>query len=77
MIGASWRRRLLQPWRRKQGRRLIDRLAAPQDDLLQVLVQQSGIGVLIIDRQGRIQWRSTGPMTPDQRTALMKAAGQH
>ncbi len=33
--------------------------------------------VLLIDRQGRIQWRSTGPMTPDKRAALMTAAGAH
>ena len=33
--------------------------------------------VLLVDRQGKVLWRSYGPMTPDKRTALMNAAGQH
>ena len=35
------------------------------------------IVVLLVDRQGHIFWRSSGPMTPDKRAALMAAAGQH
>jgi hypothetical protein len=45
------------------------------DDL--TIPNDKQIVVLLIDRQGRIQWRSSGPMTPDKRTALMSAAGQH
>lgn len=30
--------------------------------------------VLLIDREGKILWRSSGPMTPDKRSALMNAA---
>jgi len=45
------------------------------DDL--TIPNDKQIVVLLIDRQGRIQWRSSGPMTPDKRTALMNAAGQH
>jgi hypothetical protein len=45
------------------------------DDL--AIPNEKQIIALLIDRQGRIQWRATGPMTPDQRTALMTAAGQH
>ncbi len=33
---------------------LIDRLAGPLDDMLQVLVQEAAIGIAIIDRHGRI-----------------------
>ncbi len=33
--------------------------------------------VLLVDRQGKVLWRSSGPMTGDKRTALMNAAGQH
>jgi hypothetical protein len=33
--------------------------------------------VLLVDRQGKVLWRATGPMTPDNRTALMNAAGVH
>jgi hypothetical protein len=33
--------------------------------------------VLLVDRQGHILWRATGPVTDDKRTALMAAAGQH
>jgi hypothetical protein len=32
---------------------------------------------LLIDRQGRILWRSSGQMTPDKRASLMTAAGSH
>lgn len=31
---------------------------------------------LLVDRQGHILWRASGPMTPDKRTALMAAAQQ-
>ena len=31
--------------------------------------------VLLVDRQGKVLWRSSGPLTPDKRTALMTAAG--
>ena len=45
-------------WRRRQdirpAKRLIDRLAGPLDDMLQVLVQEAAVGVAIIDRHGRI-----------------------
>ncbi len=33
--------------------------------------------VLLVDRQGKVLWRSSGPLTPDKRTALMTAAGVH
>jgi hypothetical protein len=33
--------------------------------------------VLLVDRQGKVLWRSSGPLTPDKRTALMNAAGVH
>jgi hypothetical protein len=33
--------------------------------------------VLLVNRQGQILWRSSGPMTQDKRTSLMAAAGQH
>jgi len=32
---------------------------------------------LLIDRKGRILWRSSGPMTPDKRASLLTAAGSH
>ena len=35
-------------------RRLIERLAGPLDDMLQVLVQEAGVGIAIIDQRGRI-----------------------
>ncbi len=47
MIGAVWRH-VFRP------RRLIDRLAAPLDEMMQMLVQQSGAGILVIDRAGCI-----------------------
>jgi hypothetical protein len=31
--------------------------------------------VLLVDRTGKVQWRSSGPMTGDKRTTLMNAAG--
>lgn len=31
---------------------------------------------MLVDRQGRILWRASGPMTPDKRAALMAAAQQ-
>jgi hypothetical protein len=33
--------------------------------------------VLLVDRQGHILWRTSGPMSEDKRAALMAAAGQH
>lgn len=33
--------------------------------------------VLLIDRQGHILWRDSGPITDDKRAALMAAAGPH
>jgi hypothetical protein len=35
------------------------------------------IVVLLVDREGRVQWRSSGPITDDKRAALMAAAGPH
>ncbi|HEX4067846.1 MAG TPA: hypothetical protein VHZ09_17630 [Acidobacteriaceae bacterium] len=32
---------------------------------------------LLVNRQGQILWRASGPMTPDKRASLMAAAGQH
>jgi hypothetical protein len=32
---------------------------------------------LLIDRQGHVVWRASGPMTPDKRTSLITAAGTH
>ncbi|MFP5230604.1 MAG: hypothetical protein ACLGXA_23550 [Acidobacteriota bacterium] len=32
---------------------------------------------LLIDRQGKILWRASGPMTADKRAALTNAAGAH
>ena len=45
------------PWSRREDvrhRRLIERLAGPLDDMLQVLVQEAGVGIAIIDQRGRI-----------------------
>jgi hypothetical protein len=33
--------------------------------------------VLLVDRQGHILWRASGPLNDDKRTALMAAAGGH
>jgi len=33
--------------------------------------------VLLVDRQGHILWRASGPMTPDKRASLMAAAAAH
>lgn len=33
--------------------------------------------VLLVDRQGHVLWRSSGPMTQDKRSSLMAAASQH
>ena len=41
-------------WRPPRPRPLIERLAAPLDDMLQALVQESSVGIAIIDRQGRL-----------------------
>ena len=45
------------------------------DDL--TIPNEKEVVVLLIDRQGRIQWRASGPMTPDKRASLMAAAGAH
>ena len=45
------------PWqlrRRPTGRLLIDRLAAPLDDMMHILVQESSVGIAIVDREGRL-----------------------
>ncbi len=52
-VGRPWR----WPWRRgkdRHHRTLIERLSAPLDDMLQVLVQEAGVGIAIIDHRGRI-----------------------
>lgn len=41
------------------------------------ILNDKQVVVLLVDRQGKILWRATGPMTPDNRTALMNAAGVH
>ena len=42
-------------WRRKpRPKQLIERLAGPLDDLLQVLVQESSVGIAIIDQAGKL-----------------------
>jgi ATP10 protein len=33
--------------------------------------------VLLVDRQGKVLWRSSGPITADKRNALTNAAGVH
>jgi hypothetical protein len=38
---------------------------------------QKQVVALLINRQGRILWRSYGPMTRDKRASLMTAAAQH
>ncbi len=49
-------RRWEWPWAaRKAGpRKLIERLAGPLDDMLQVLVQESSVGIAIVDRNGKL-----------------------
>lgn len=44
------------PWTRRKPvpRRLIERLASPLDDMLQVLLQEAAIGIAIVDREGRL-----------------------
>jgi hypothetical protein len=32
---------------------------------------------LLVDRQGHVLWRASGPMTQDKRASLMSAAGSH
>ena len=49
---AFWASRGRRP--KTEAKRLIDRLAAPLDDMLQVLVQEAAAGVAIIDRHGLI-----------------------
>ncbi len=33
--------------------------------------------ILLVDRDGHILWRASGPMTPDKRASLMAAASAH
>lgn len=33
--------------------------------------------ILLVNRQGQILWRASGPMTPDKRASLMAAAARH
>ncbi|MEJ1977535.1 MAG: ATP-binding protein [Acetobacteraceae bacterium] len=56
MSEIVWRRGLLPAWRgrKREDVRLVDRLAGPLDGMLQVLVQQSGVGIVVVDPQGRI-----------------------
>ena len=58
MVSArwAWSAGLAWPWRRGElvAKSLIDRLAGPLDDMLQVLVQEAAVGIAIIDRHGRI-----------------------
>ncbi len=44
------------PWaqRKPRAKRLLERLSGPLDDMLQVLVQESAVGIAIIDRTGHI-----------------------
>ena len=44
------------PWsnRRPATKKLIERLAGPLDDMLQVLVHESAVGIAIVDRTGRL-----------------------
>jgi hypothetical protein len=49
-------------------RKFFDDLAIPND---------KQVVVLLVDRQGKVLWRSSGPMTADKRTALTNAAGLH
>jgi hypothetical protein len=52
----------------------VDRKKFFQDLAIQ---NDKQIVALLVDRQGKILWRSDGPMSPDKRTALMNAAGVH
>lgn len=38
---------------------------------------QKQIVVLLVDRQGHILWRTTGPLTPEKRAALLAATAAH
>ena len=44
------------PWanRKPRPRQLIERLAGPLDDMLQVLVQESSVGIAIVDKAGKL-----------------------
>ncbi len=42
------------PRRRPRTKQLIERLAGPLDDMLQVLVQESSVGIAIVDQAGRL-----------------------
>ena len=44
------------PWavRKPRTRQLIERLAGPLDDMLQVLVQESSVGIAIVDQSGKL-----------------------
>ncbi len=45
------------------------------DDLQ--IPDEKHVVVLLVDRQGHVLWRASGPMTQDKRTALMNAAASH
>ena len=49
-------------------KKFFDDLAIPND---------KQVVALLVDRQGKVLWRSAGPMTADKRTALTNAAGVH
>ncbi len=54
-VQAPWQ--WIWPWRRgkvRPGARLLERLSAPLDDMLQVLVEAAGVGIAVIDGRGRI-----------------------
>ena len=38
---------------------------------------QKLVVVLLVNREGQVLWRQSGPMTPEKRAALMAAAGPH
>ncbi|MGC2498622.1 MAG: hypothetical protein WA374_12830, partial [Acidobacteriaceae bacterium] len=47
-----------------------------QQDL--AIPNEKQVVALLVNRQGQILWRASGPMTPDKRAALMAAASsQH
>ncbi|MGA7521164.1 MAG: hypothetical protein WBW84_01695 [Acidobacteriaceae bacterium] len=46
-----------------------------QQDL--AIPNEKHVVALLVNRQGQILWRASGPMTPDTRATLMAAAAQH
>jgi hypothetical protein len=46
-----------------------------QQDL--AIPNEKQVVILLVNRQGQILWRASGPMTLDKRASLMAAAGQH